>query len=271
VSVKGEVVGINSAIASETGYYSGYGFAIPMNLAKTVMNQLVATGKVQRAALGIEVNDARENDAAYVGLKEIRGVVVNGFPDGIKSPAQRAGLEPGDVIVAVDGHPVDYVAQLQQVVGFRKPGDAVKVEVARKGGVHKTFTVELMAQDDSTRVASDEQPEAPKPAPSGAVSYDELGISAQNISPSVAQEHDLDRQVRGVLVTEVDPNGPAYGTLASPEEGGPDIIQAVEGSPIRSEADLRTALRSAGKGAIVTLRVYNTRAGQTRIERIRLK
>jgi serine protease Do len=91
VNVKGEVIGINSAIASETGFYSGYGFAIPINLVRVVMNQLITSGKVQRAALGIEVKDAAENDAAYVGLKDIRGVVVGGFPDGIDSPAQRRG------------------------------------------------------------------------------------------------------------------------------------------------------------------------------------
>lgn len=271
VNVRGEVVGINSAIASETGYYSGYGFAIPMNLAKTVMNQLVTNGKVQRAALGIEVNDAKENDAAYVGLKEIRGVVVNGFPDGIASPAEKAGLQPGDVIVTIDGNRVDYVAQLQQVVGFRKPGDEVKVEVARKGGVRKTFSVRLMAQDDAPAQDPAEQIEAPKPSPDDAVNYDELGIAAQGITQAVAQEYELTRDIRGVLVTEVDPNGPAYQELLSPEEGGPEIITQVEGTPIRNEAEFKAALKSAGRGSIVTLKVFNARAGASKIVRLRLK
>lgn len=271
VSVKGEVIGINSAIASETGYYSGYGFAIPMNLAKTVMNQLVANGKVQRAALGIEVNDARENDAAYVGLKEIRGVVINGFPDGIASPAEKAGLQPGDVIVSIDGQRVDYVAQLQQVVGFRRPGDAVKVEVARKGGVRKTFSVNLIAQEDSARLARNDEVERPKATPEDDVSYDELGISAQSVTPAMAQEYDLGRDIRGVMVTEVDPNGPSYQELLSPEDGGPEIITAVEGTPVRTEAELRASLRSAGHGTIVTLKVYNSKFDAARIQRIKLK
>jgi len=271
VSVKGEVIGINSAIASETGYYSGYGFAIPMNLAKTVMNQLVANGKVQRAALGIEVNDARENDAAYVGLKEIRGVVINGFPDGIASPAERAGMQPGDVIVAIDGQRVDYVAQLQQVVGFRRPGDAVKVEVARKGGVRKTFSVPLIAQEDPARQARNDEVEQPKATPEDAVNYDELGISAQSVTPAMAQEYDLGRDIRGVMVTEVDPNGPSYQELLSPEDGGPEIITAVEGTPVRTEAELKAALRAAGHGAIVTLKVYNSKFDAWKIQRIKLK
>ena len=137
-SVAGEVVGINTAIASETGYYSGYGFAIPINMAKQVMDQIIAHGRVERAALGIRVRDATANDAAYVGLPDIRGVRVEDFGSD-DSPARRSGLEPGDVIVSVDGQPVQYVGQLQQRIAFRKPGDVVSVEVARKGGVRKTF------------------------------------------------------------------------------------------------------------------------------------
>jgi len=104
VSVRGEVIGINSAIASETGFYSGYGFAIPINLARTVMNQLIETGSVHRAALGVSIDNVTLNDAAYVGLPEIRGVVVKDIPND-DSPAKAAGITPGDVIIAVDGKP----------------------------------------------------------------------------------------------------------------------------------------------------------------------
>src|ERR671928_591974 len=99
VNVRGEVIGINSAIASETGFYSGYGFAIPINLVRTVMNQLITTGKVQRAGLGVRIEEADKNDAAYVGLPSARGVLVQDFSDD-RSPAKRAGLQVGDVIIA---------------------------------------------------------------------------------------------------------------------------------------------------------------------------
>jgi serine protease Do len=270
VNVRGEVIGINSAIASETGYYSGYGFAIPINLVRTVMNQLVATGKVQRAALVIEVKDATENDAAYVGLKEIRGVVVGGFPDGMDSPAKRAGIEPGDVIISIDGQSVNYVAQLQQLVGFKHPGEAVKVEVARKGGVRKIFTVRLMEQGGDEGDSTADAQETPKPGTDDAVSVEELGVSVQALSAQSSQEFDLPKDTRGVLVTEVDPNGPSYGSLFALSEGGPDIIQSVEGTPVRSESDLRAALKAAGKNAIVTLKILNPQA-PSRIVRIRLQ
>jgi serine protease Do len=271
VNVKGEVIGINSAIASETGFYSGYGFAIPINLVRVVMNQLIASGKVQRAALGITVKDASPNDAAYVGLKEIRGVVVGGFPDGVDSPAKRAGMEQGDVIITIDGQAVAYVAQLQQLVGFRHPGESVKVEVARKGGIRKTFTVRLMEQSSDERDADNPEQEAPKPNTDEAVSFDQIGASVQTLTPELAQEYELEKDVRGVVVTEVDPNGPAYGTLFSPEDGGPDVIQSVEGVTIRSESDLKGALKDAGKGAIVSIKVYNAPGRQTRVERIQLQ
>src|SRR6059058_778016 len=155
VNIQGQVIGINSAIASETGFYSGYGFAIPINLARTVMDQLVKTGHVERAVMGIRIDDAGQNDAEAVGLKQIRGVLVEDFAPG-QSPAKDAGIQPGDVIVALDGQPVDNTPQLQQKVGFKRPGESVDVTVLRQGGEKKTFTVRLARapSDSDTEVAS---------------------------------------------------------------------------------------------------------------------
>src|SRR6059036_1626089 len=139
VNVRGEVIGINAAIASETGFYSGYGFAIPINLARTVMTQLIATGHVDRAVIGVQIRAITPEDAEYAKLPDIRGVVVNDFTPPENSPARRAGVQEGDVIVAVDGENIESVAQLQQRVGFKKPGEIVQVTVVRKGGVRKTI------------------------------------------------------------------------------------------------------------------------------------
>jgi serine protease Do len=271
VSVRGEVIGINSAIASETGFYSGYGFAIPINLARTVMNQLIQDGKVHRAALGVSIDNVTLNDAAYVGLPEIRGVVVKDIPSD-DSPAKAAGIEPGDIIVAVDGKPVEYVGQLQQVIGFRRPGDVVKVEVARKGGVRKTFAVKLQPLNDTPQVASDEEngDTGNADAPSGSA-MGRLGISVEPVTPEAAQQLNVPTDSRGLIVTDVTPGGPAWEVLFDdPQRGGPDIILSVEGKPVRTEADLRKALASEKPGSIVTLRVFNPRAQSRRVERIRL-
>jgi serine protease Do len=270
VNVRGEVVGVNSAIASETGFYSGYGFAIPINLARTVMNQLITEGRVHRAALGVSIQDVSINDAQYVGLPEIRGVVVKDIPSE-DSPARKAGMEPGDIIVAIDGKPVEYVGQLQQEVGFRKPGESVKVEVARKGGIRKTLNVKLQPLQEATQLAAGETPDTESAAGSaGGLVRQRLGLIVQPVTGSVAQELQLPADARGLLVTDVTPGGPTWNLLYDEETGGPDVIVSVEGKPVKTEAELRNAIRAEAPGSVVTLRVYNPRQQARRVERVRL-
>ena len=120
VNSRGEVIGINSAIASPTGYNAGYGFAIPITLAKRVMDEIIAHGRVRIPALGIQIDDVSPEDAAVAGVKDIRGVIVRGFPPEITS-AKKAGLEAGDVIITADGLPVDRVSALQRIVRSHNP------------------------------------------------------------------------------------------------------------------------------------------------------
>ena len=271
VSVQGEVIGVNSAIASETGYYSGYGFAIPIDLARRVMDQIITEGRVHRVALGITVQDATPNDAEYVGMPDIRGVLVQDFTE--KSPAQKAGIQSGDIIVAVDGKPVEYVGQLQQQIAFRKAGETVKVEVARKGGVRKTLEVQLQevaAPKQTADASSDQSNDASDSSDEAAASIDLLGLTVQPVDQDAVQQFDLAPDQRGLLVTGVTPGGPSYGEVADPDQGGPDIILSVEGKPMKSVADLKQTLKSFKKDDIVSLRIYNTQAKTRRIQRIRL-
>src|SRR5438128_4920550 len=184
VNIRGQVIGINSAIASETGFYAGYGFAIPNNLARTVMEQPVKTGHVERAVMGIGIVDADENDAAAVGLKQITGVVVKSYTDD-NSPAKKAGVQLGDVIVALDGESIDNTPQLQQKVAFKKPGDAVEITVLRQGGERKTFTVRLARapSEADTEVAS----AGAKPKGEASTKEEMLGVSVQPLSQDDAQ------------------------------------------------------------------------------------
>jgi S1-C subfamily serine protease len=167
---------------------------------------------------------------------------------------------------------VEYVGQLQQVIGFRKPGDLVKVEVARKGGVRKTFNVKLQALNDTPQVAEAGDTDSDKASAPGGATMNRLGISVEPVTADAAQQLRLPAGTRGLIVTDVTPGGPAWEVLFDdPQRGGPDIILSVEGKPVRTEADLRNALRNEKPGSIVTLRIYNVRAQGRRVERIRLR
>jgi serine protease Do len=279
VNVRGQVMGINSAIASETGFYSGYGFAIPINLARTVMDQLVKTGHVERAVMGIQIRDATQIDAEAVGLKQITGVLVETYSND-DSPAKKAGIQPGDVIVALDGAPVENTPQLQQRVAFKRPGEAVEVAFLRQGGEKKTVTVRLARapSDSETEVAA----ASGKKAKGEAASKEELlGISVEPLSPD--ERHDarlsavFTQAGGGLIVSDVSPEGPAYQRLqASEDPGGPDIIIAVNGQPTRTRTQFRDALSKVKSGEIVTLTVMyrssdNASGWTSRVVRLRAR
>src|SRR5881396_1827050 len=272
VNVRGEVIGINSAIASETGFYAGYGFAIPINLARTVMTQLIATGHVERAVIGVLIRPITPEDAEDVKLPEIRGVVVNSYSNE-DSPAKRAGIQPGDVIVALDGQNVESVAQLQQRIGFRKTGDVVQVTVVRRGGARKTLPVRLTAapSGDEEQVSSNDDGDSDRDA---APMEKTLGISVEPLSQQNVRDQDLRQVMRsggGLIVSQVSPDGPAYQRLADASQGSPDIILKVNGVQTGSRAELRQALAGVKHGDIVTLTVlYSTSDGWLqRIVRVR--
>ncbi|MBI2403468.1 MAG: Do family serine endopeptidase [Gemmatimonadetes bacterium] len=264
VNLRGQVIGINSAIASPTGLYSGYGFAIPINLARTVSEQLMAHGKVTRAVLGISIRNADPDDAAYVGLDSIRGVVVLDFPRD-DSPAKRAGLQAGDVIVALDGQPIAYDAQLQQIVGFKRPGEKVQVTIVRKGGERRTYAVTLAAREDTEqRVASNTSREPRR----GSSSENKVGLTVEPLTEQVSRETRIGEEHRGLVVTSVDPDGPAAEKGIGPRV----IITHVNGQRVRTMGEFEKAMEPVKKGDVVSLQIYLLdQSGQGRSTVIRLR
>jgi serine protease Do len=259
VNVRGEVIGINSAIASETGFNAGYGFAIPINLARTVMTQLIATGHVERAVIGVTIRPITPEDAEDAKLPDIKGVVVNDFNPPDDSPAKRAGIQEGDVIVAVDGQSIESIAQLQQRVGFKKPGETVQVTVVRKGGVRRNLPVRLAAAPSggANEVANSDDGTVRRDA---APTEQALGISVEPLS----QEDARDQQLRSIaraggalVVTQVSPDGPAYQRLYDASHGYPDIILKVNGRAVHTRAEFRQAMSGVKSGEIVTLTVLS--------------
>ncbi|HWP38270.1 MAG TPA: Do family serine endopeptidase [Gemmatimonadales bacterium] len=266
VNIYGQVVGMNTAIASLTGFYQGYGFAVPINLARIVAEQLIANGRVTRAILGVSIRDADADDAAYVGLDSVRGVVVQDYSVE-NGPAERAGLQPGDVITEIDGHPIEQVPQLQQMVGFRRPGDRVRLTVVRKGGERRTITVTLGRREDDTQDVAQADRE---PASGRQPFEDKLGISVEPVSADLAARARLSDDHRGLLITGVDPDGPAADKGLGPRQ----IVTHVNNERVRSIAELRQILKDVKPGDVVSLRVYllpadPSQPGQSVVVRLR--
>lgn len=157
VNLRGELVGINTAIASPSGAFAGYSFAVPVSLVKKVVSDLVEYGTVQRALLGISIYDVNAQVAEQNDLNVLKGIYVNGVMEG--KAADRAGIERGDVIVAIDDKPVNNVAQLQEQVAVKRPGDEVEVKFIRDGK-EKYVTAKLRNEEgtlDVIEIASEFQ------------------------------------------------------------------------------------------------------------------
>jgi len=266
VNSRGEVVGINSAIASPTGYYSGYGFAIPISLAKDVMDDFIKFGRVRRAVLGIGIDEVDAEDASVAGITDIAGVKVRGFSPDADSPAQKAGVEAGDVITKINGQTVDKVATLQRIVRHHEPGETVDVEVMRYGK-RMTFRVKLVEADTAPQVARSDS-EAGREDDSDAT--DRLGINVDTVSTEYARQNQLKSTQRGLVVTEVSATGPAAQKLLERSDILLEVVYPAPRRTLRTVADLQRVLERLQPGQVVSLSVYNAQQGATRIVNVRV-
>jgi len=251
VNSRGEVIGINSAIASPTGYNAGYGFAIPITLAKRVMDEIIKNGRVRIPALGIGIDDVSPEDAAVAGVKDIRGVLVRNFPFD-NTPAQKAGLQPGDVIITADGQPVDRVSTLQRIVRSHNPGETIDIEAMRYGQ-RKNFRVTLMEAPNDRQVAS----AATRTLPSGGGSvHPALGISVAPVSTELAAQSRMPTPVRGVMVSDVIPGGPAEDKLFR-NDVITEVLFPAPARTINTPGDLQQTLGRLKDGEYVSLKVFS--------------
>ncbi len=265
VNMEGEVVGVNTAIYSETGTYMGYGFAVPAGLVREVVDDLIEYGEVRRAVLGVTVEEVTAEDAEVWNLDRVGGAVVSGFSmsDDRPSPAREAGIEPGDVIVEVDGEPVRSVSDLQRKIRAHEPGDEVRVTVVRRGSNERqTVDVELVAidQPDRERTASSEAGTTQNP----------LGIEVQELSQRLRARLEVPDRVQGVIVSDVDPLGPVGRSRSFPHPRAGVIIRDVDGREIRSVEGYRDAISQVEPGSVVNLRVWVAQAGLDQFVSIRI-
>ncbi|MHB1037621.1 MAG: DegQ family serine endoprotease [Pirellulales bacterium] len=245
INLDGEVVGINTAISSQTGAYQGAGFAIPSNMAKWVSQQLIERGSVQRAYLGVGIQEVTPDLAKQFGVKSQEGALVGQvFPD---SPGAKAGLKPGDVIVEFAGKPVANPRDLQAAVERIKAGQKEPVVVLREG---KRVTLDVTVLAQPTRYGMEEETPGEAKKPEG-TPFKDLGIEVGPLSSEVAEQLNL-KNVQGVVITSVKPNSPAdmAGLSASM------VITQVGSKPVKSVEDFRAAMkdRSLEKGVALLVR-----------------
>jgi serine protease Do len=235
INGRGELIGINTAIVSDSGGYMGIGFAVPANLARAVMQQIIQHGRVRRGWLGVSVQALTPPLARALGLPEAHGILVaEALPD---SPAARAGVRRGDVIVALDDRPADDVGRFRNQVAQTLPGSRVRLTVVR-GGQRQTVEVVL-----------GELPE-PGARPAGLPALPErLGLMLVELTPDMAARLGLPATARGVLVQEVRVGG--LGQRLGLRPG--DVIQEVNGRPVRTPPEFARAIAEAADGDVVLL------------------
>ena len=235
--LSGQVIGINTAIYSPSGGSIGIGFAIPATVARPIIDQLKATGKVERGWIGARIQPVTEELADSVGLDKGRGAMIAAIDPG--SPAATAKLHPGDVILSYDGKPIDRSRQLPRMVADTKPDQSVKVSIWREG---KEFDTELKvtALNPNRPAPHPPQPEKPKPPPT----VDALGLKLAKDTPELRKQFSLPDAAKGIVIVEVPQNGNA----ATQGLRAGDLITAVGGAAV-SAPDQLTQLVAAAKKA----------------------
>lgn len=259
-NLAGEVAGVNSAIQSPTGGNVGIGFAIPSNLAKRIIADLEQDGTVERGWLGVQIQGLDQDLADSLGLKDQKGALVaQVMPD---SPAQAAGLEPGDVILQYDGKPIGSLRDLTRAVADTKAGNAATLKLWRQGkAVERPVEIARMPGQEQTLAASDQaMPEAEPGAP-------RLGLGLASLTDDARQSLNLASDVRGVVVTEVVPGSPA--DEKGLQQG--DVIIEADHQQVTEPRGMSAAVAAAAKRGEESILLLVKRDGQDRFIALRLE
>lgn len=229
VNIDGEVIGINTAIYSRSGGYQGIGFAIPINMARSIMDSLISKGRVVRGWLGVMIQPVTPEIAKGFGLKEATGTLVGDVLKG--GPAEQAGLKHGDVIMTFDGQPIDGPNTLKNIVAATDVGKTVDVVLVRDG------------QELTMQVKIGEQPGDLEASASGSPqTTEEFGLSVQELTPEIASQLGYAGD-QGVIISSITPGGPA-------EDAGlrrGDLIKEINRQPITSVEEYNNALAEIDK------------------------
>lgn len=229
VNMRGEVIGMNSAIATSVGRFEGVGFSIPSNMIKSMLPKLVKGEKIVRGQLGVVIQEMTKDLAKQFGLSEAKGVLVSQVNK--DSAADKAGIKVGDVITRYDGHDVQNVRHLRDLVAATSPGTAAKIEVMRNGK-EETLTATIGKQEGGTMAAA--------PSVEGADMLSKLGLNVQTLTPDLAKQLGVEAE-KGVAITDV--NEGSIASLAGLQKG--DVIVEADHQSVASVDDLQQVLAKA--------------------------
>ncbi len=236
VNTNGELVGINTAIFSTSGGYMGIGFAVPSDMATIIMDSIIKNGKVIRGWLGVSTQALTPELAQSFNIKEQTGALVSGVT--ANSPADKAGLKRGDLIIGVDGKPVADPVGLRNIVASLPPGTKIELKIIRESA-GQTLSATLAELKEKTEAGRTETRNNLK------------GVAVQELTAGLREKLDLPENVSGVVVTSVAPDSPALGLLQAN-----DVIQEVNHQEIKSGQDYEQALARIGEKDVMLLLVY---------------
>jgi serine protease Do len=239
-NLDGEVVGINSQIYSRTGGYMGVSFAIPIDVASGVKDQLIKTGRVARSRIGVSIQDVNAQLAESFGLDRPRGALVGMVEN--DSPGEQGGIKAGDVILKVDGETVETSSQVPVMIAGKKPGTPVAIEVWRNGSAKELSVRPVEIQEKGERVASNPAQQADETA--------RLGLAVRPLTQQEKRQAETDGDL---LVEDVD--GPAAAAGVQPG----DVILGVNGAKVKSMDELRSAAKKR-TGKVVALLIERDNA-----------
>jgi len=248
VNIKGELIGINTAIFSRTGGFEGIGFAVPSNMARSVMTQLINEGKVTRGWLGVTIQNLTPELSKEFGLKITTGALVTDIFD--ESPAGKAGIKQGDVIIEVNGKTINNVENLRNMVSQSKIGKKIRITVLRNGKKFEFNPVVTEFPQDMARTMPEDSPEQMR--------EEENGISGFNVidlSPEIAKQLGLSSTESGVVIVKVDP----YSSAGDAGLKKGDVIQEINKKRIKNLNDFNKIIPHIKKGD--TLLLFINRGG----------
>lgn len=245
VNLHGELIGINTAIISQSGGFNGIGFAIPINMAKHIMDILIEKGYVVRGYLGVLIQPLDKDMAEAFGLKSGEGALISSVQK--DTPAEKAGLKERDIVVAINDHPIKDNTELQLKVAEYEPGTTVKLRIFRNGK-YLTIPVKLGQHPGDKPVTEKKEAEVEK-----------LGVRVRDLSPAIAQRYGFDDSDQGVLVTSVNRTSQAY--RKGIREG--DLITAINQTKIEDVRDYNRYMRKVKKGDILVIRLKKNLQGTT--------